>query len=87
MRSQSQPMNNRAITVIANGEIIGELTENVGEIVPECGDDPPGVVVSAELLPDDYAYRAFAEDGTEWEGLFTVEGLGSCNTIVLAPEF
>jgi hypothetical protein len=73
------------VTVIANGEILGDLTVPVDGEAPECGDDPPGAVLSAEFFPDDYYYRAFAADGTEWDGLFTIDGNGSCNTILLSP--
>lgn len=75
-----------SVTVIANGEILGDLVTPVDGEAPACGDDPPGSVIATQLLPDEYYYRAFAEDGTEWDGIFTVDGMGSCNTILLAPN-
>ena len=73
-----------SITVIANGEILGELTDAV-DTVPECGEDAPGQKVSDDLIPQEYPYRAFAEDGTEWSGHFTLAN-GECATIVLTGD-
>ena len=77
---------NGPITVIANGKILGDITSASEGDAPVCGESPAGTSVSAKYIPQEYYYRAFAEDGTEWEGFFTVEDAG-CTTVVLeAPE-
>ncbi len=75
------------VTVISNGKIIGVLNEfiEMGGDPPDCGIVPTGQSVSAEYWPSEYYDRAFAEDGTEWEGHFQVIS-DSCATIVLAVE-
>lgn len=72
------------ITVVANGEIQGTI-DHASTSTPECGAAMPGEAVSVNLAPETYYYRAVAEDGTEWDGLVTIED-GSCETITLGVE-
>jgi len=70
------------ITVIANGKNLGNLTSTVAKDFVACGSENSGAVASAKFIPQEYYYKAFAEDGTEWDGFFTVEDDG-CTTVVL----
>lgn len=74
-----------AITVVANGKIVGVLDQAVtDESMPACDEESiSGLVASGRYIPQTYPYRAFADDGTEWTGTFTVEN-GGCNTVVLS---
>jgi hypothetical protein len=75
-----------AVTVIANGENLGQITSPIDGDVPACGEGGLGEVVSAKFIPQEYYYKAFAADGTEWDGFFTVPDAG-CTTISLeAPS-
>ena len=72
------------ITIVANGEIRG-IIERASAGESECGEGVAGEAVSVELGPETYYYRAIGEDGTEWDGVVTVED-GSCETITLSVE-
>ncbi len=71
------------ITVILNGERIGVLDEAVSrDNLPACGLTGDGRTLAAELWPETYFWRAFAEDGTSWEGYVTITP-DSCETVLL----
>jgi len=75
------------VTVISNGKIIGVLDEfiAIGGDPPGCGLTPSAGAVGAAYWPGEYYYRAFADDGTEWEGHFEI-GSDTCETIVLSMD-
>jgi hypothetical protein len=74
-----------AVMVIANGENLGTITSAINGEPPTCGNGEVGQVVSAKFIPQEYFYKAIAEDGTEWDGFFTIEN-GGCTTVVLGSS-
>lgn len=75
------------ITVVLNGEIIGELTDSASVDDAGCPDADNATTVTSEIREGTYYYRAYGEDDVVWEGYVTVDSAeGACNSIVLRTD-
>ena len=75
-----------AITVVANGKVLGTIDSFIGgDSNPECGELEASEALAADYWPERYPYHAIAADGTSWEGHFEIRD-GECSTIVLSAN-